>query len=277
MAKLLIAEEYKGMVVLPNQEIDLAHREAVDRTIMFMRGHLGESIRLDDLAEIAGFSPYHFNRMFRGLTGVPPRQFLSALRLEEGKKLLLATDASVTDIVLNVGYNSFGTFSTRFASSVGMSPFLFRKMNEQMLEAVDQFQHMPKAAPYTESSHVISGRIGKPGSFDGIIFVGLFPKPIPNCRPVAGTVTTNEQVYRMGPVPDGTYYVMSAAFRWSDERRTFLLPRESLRGQASGPVVIRRGQAKGYTDFELRPPHVTDPPILISLPLLLAEQMNRAN
>lgn len=276
MAKYVIMENVKGSLALPNNEFDPAHREAVHRSIIYMRKNFSHSIHLNDLAEISGFSPYHFNRLFRKITGIPPRQFLSALRLEEGKQLLLTTDASITDITMEVGYNSFGTFSARFARSVGMSPFIFRKMNTPALEAVHRFPNLAKT-DFSGEHSLVSGKVERPESFNGIIFVGLFPKPIPNCRPAGGVVIRDSHTYQIGAVPDGVYYVMAAAFSWSDDSQTFLLPKDSLRGAASDPLVIHHGQVQGFADLTLRPPDFTDPPILISLPMLLVETMNRAN
>lgn len=94
---------------------------AVERSIETMREHLDEKLTVDDLARSAMFSRFHFSRVFQRATGVSPRRFLSAMRLEEAKRLLLATSIMVVDIGHQVGYDSVGTFSSRFRSSVGVS------------------------------------------------------------------------------------------------------------------------------------------------------------
>ena len=79
------------------------------------------------MARAAMFSKFHFSRIFRRVTGVSPGRFLSAIRLQEAKHLLVSTTLNVADISLRVGYNSVGTFSSRFTRSVGMSPTAYRR------------------------------------------------------------------------------------------------------------------------------------------------------
>ncbi|MFD0592037.1 helix-turn-helix domain-containing protein [Catellatospora coxensis] len=73
------------------------------------------------------FSKFHFSRMFQRVTGLSPGRFLSALRLQQAKQLLVTTSFNVSDISLRVGYTSVGTFSTRFTRSVGLSPTIYRR------------------------------------------------------------------------------------------------------------------------------------------------------
>ena len=63
-----------------------------------MRERLSEDITLDELAEEARLSPFHFARMFKQSVGVPPRVYLTRLRVEKACELLAATDLSVTEI-----------------------------------------------------------------------------------------------------------------------------------------------------------------------------------
>src|SRR6266545_1373534 len=104
-----------------------AAERAVLRAIGAMRERLGEQLTVDDLARAAMFSKFHFSRMFQRVTGVSPGRFLSALRLQKAKHLLVSTTMSVADISVHVGYNSVGTFSSRFSRSVGMSPTTYRR------------------------------------------------------------------------------------------------------------------------------------------------------
>src|ERR1043165_1350755 len=103
-----------------------AHHEAVERVIRTMHERLHEPLTLQEMSRIAYISPYHFNRIFRQITGIPPNQFLYALRLETAKRLLLTTDTNVTDVCFDVGYTSLGTFIRRFTGLVGVSPNRFR-------------------------------------------------------------------------------------------------------------------------------------------------------
>jgi len=56
------------------------------KAIEYMKDHLDEEITTEELSKYVGYSPYHFVRIFKEVTGVSPRHYLSALRIEAGKK-----------------------------------------------------------------------------------------------------------------------------------------------------------------------------------------------
>jgi AraC-like DNA-binding protein len=95
------------------------------------RDYLGECYReritLENGASEACLSPFHFNRLFTLAFGETPHEFVTRRRIEEAKRLLLSDNHSVTDICLDVGYESLGSFSMRFRSLTGLSPAAFRR------------------------------------------------------------------------------------------------------------------------------------------------------
>src|ERR1044071_7710767 len=135
------------------------------------------------MSKIAYISPYHFNRIFRQVTGIPPNQFFYAMRLETAKRLLLTTDTNVTDVCFDVGYNSLGTFIRRFTGLVGLSPSRFRSLARHASESLS----VPTASQFdmraAATTATISGRVTAPEWFAGTIFVGLFTTPIPQGAP----------------------------------------------------------------------------------------------
>jgi transcriptional regulator GlxA family with amidase domain len=98
------------------QDTLACHSLAVQRVIIAIRGRLDENISLTEMASVAYMSRYHFNRTFRQITGLPPRRFLSKLRVEAATRMLLNTNSSITEICLDVGYTSLGTFIRRHFS-----------------------------------------------------------------------------------------------------------------------------------------------------------------
>jgi transcriptional regulator GlxA family with amidase domain len=82
---------------------------------------------VDQAAREAGMSPFHFIRQFERMFGATPRQYRTAARLERAKTLLAAGDLSVTDVCLEVGFTSLGSFSDLFARRVGSSPSEYRR------------------------------------------------------------------------------------------------------------------------------------------------------
>ena len=78
------------------------------------------------LARIAEVSGHHFIRTFCATYGETPHRYLQRRRIERAMFLLRATDRSVTDVCLDVGFSSLGTFSRTFRKIVGKSPTEFR-------------------------------------------------------------------------------------------------------------------------------------------------------
>src|SRR5713226_5974671 len=98
----------------------LRARDAMDRAY-------AEPLDIAGLARIASVSEAHFIRTFRDTFGETPHRYLQRRRVERAMFLLRATDRSVTDVCLDVGFNSLGTFSRSFQEIVGESPTAYRE------------------------------------------------------------------------------------------------------------------------------------------------------
>ncbi len=247
-----------------------AQTQAAQRAIQVMQRHLHEGLTLEDLASEACLSPSHFHRVFRRLIGIPPGEFLSALRFQMARRLLLTTSLSVTDICFEVGYTSIGSFTSRFTRLVGLSPRLLR-------QRAHTFEPLPgepvELYPTTSSgmprNNALLGRISAPATFRGTIYVGLFSSPIPQGRPVRCTTLRLPGWYLLHDVPDGVYHLRAAAFPVAADLHAALLPGEKLLvGHNASALVIRHGQVSGDADLVLHPPRLTDPPLVMGLPLL---------
>ena len=81
-----------------------------------------DALRIEDLARDVQMSPFHFIRQFHAVFGVTPHQFRIASRLEQAKVLLAGGEHSVTDVCMEVGFSSLGSFSTLFTMRTGESP-----------------------------------------------------------------------------------------------------------------------------------------------------------
>ena len=92
-----------------------------------MHARLSEDISLDELAAEAQLSPYHFARMFKQSVGVPPRVYLTQLRMEKACELLALTDLPITDIAIQIGYSSSQVLARVFFKYQRMSPTAYRR------------------------------------------------------------------------------------------------------------------------------------------------------
>jgi transcriptional regulator GlxA family with amidase domain len=98
----------------------LRARDAMDRAY-------GEPLNVAALARMVHVSEAHFIRTFRATFGETPHRYLQRRRVERAMFLLRQTDRSVTEICLDVGFVSLGTFSRTFSEIVGEPPSQFRR------------------------------------------------------------------------------------------------------------------------------------------------------
>ncbi|MFI7668727.1 helix-turn-helix transcriptional regulator [Nocardia sp. NPDC049526] len=81
-----------------------------------------EPLNLDELAAAARVSKYHFLRAFAAVYGVTPAAYLAERRIERAQDYLRATNLTVTEVCMLVGYSSLGSFSSKFRQLVGVTP-----------------------------------------------------------------------------------------------------------------------------------------------------------
>lgn len=113
------------------EAVDAAER--VRRARRLIDREYADPLDLDRIARAACLSPYHFHRLFRRETGETPHQYLTRRRIERARELLITTELSVTDVCLEVGFSSLGSFSTKFRRFAGHSPSRYRRAVLQSL------------------------------------------------------------------------------------------------------------------------------------------------
>lgn len=251
--------------LLEPTDIAVDYEHLVTRLVKVMRTS-EEPLTLDDLAEMAGLSPFHFARVFRSVAGIPPVEYQTALRFVRAKELLLTSTASVTDICFEVGYGSLGTFSRRFKQMVGITPAEFRELPE-VIDRIDFGQQITRGVR-SGSVARIEGAIVAPG-LASRIYIGLFPDQRPGGRPVVGQMLPEPGPFLLPNVPLGTFHLMAAALPLAGDPLTQLLPGGSIHVGGAGVVEIRRGDERIRRTVAMRPVQPTDPPVLTALPALL--------
>jgi AraC family transcriptional regulator len=97
------------------------------RVLDYVEAHLETEIALDDLARVAGASPYRFGQAFRRSVGATPYAYVLDQRVERAKRLLRETAEPVSEIAWACGFNSPTQFSTIFKRRTGVSPRRFRQ------------------------------------------------------------------------------------------------------------------------------------------------------
>ncbi len=184
--------------------------------------------------------------------------------------MLLTTPLSVTDICFEVGYTSIGSFTSRFTHRVGLSPRLLRQRAQAFEPPSGEHAERCSTTLSDMPRHnALLGRISAPASFQGTIYVGLFTSPIPQGAPVRCTRLNSPGWYLLNGIADGVYHLRAAAFPVAADLHSSLLPGEKmLLGNNASALIIRNGQVFGDPDLVLHPPRLTDPPLVMGLPLL---------
>jgi AraC-like DNA-binding protein len=91
------------------------------------------SLSIKELASEVGVSPFHFIRQFEAVFGVTPHQFRMASRLDLARHLLATGQRSVTEVCMEVGFSSLGSFSALFTARVGETPSAYRHRMRPMV------------------------------------------------------------------------------------------------------------------------------------------------
>lgn len=99
----------------------------ITRVIDHIYANTDKSLSVDVLADIACFSPYHFHRVYRGITGEPVSATVRRFRLHRASGDLANSRNPITDIARRAGYSSLEAFSRAFADKYGMPPSSFRE------------------------------------------------------------------------------------------------------------------------------------------------------
>lgn len=95
--------------------------------IEFMRAHLDQPIGLDEIAAAVAVSPFHFARLFRASTGLPPYRYLANLRMENARRLLAHGRMPLAEIALSMQFSTPANFARAFRQATGMSPTEYRR------------------------------------------------------------------------------------------------------------------------------------------------------
>ncbi|MBD2869264.1 helix-turn-helix transcriptional regulator [Paenibacillus arenilitoris] len=244
----------------------------IDEVIVYIHRHIYEPHLLAGLAGYAGYSQYHFARIFKERIGLSPLYYVSSLRLQKAKELLLHTNLSIRDIGLEIGQQSLGTFTSRFTERVGVTPSHFRNSKLQAdnhLRSLRQLDEWRTPYPILSRYGVIEGTVEATVPFEGVILIGLFARPIPEGLPLYGTLLSSLGKFCFTDVKPGTYYLLATSVSWGMQAVDVLLPHNTLRTRSKEPIVVEPNSPVPHQRVTLHPPKLDDPPILISLPLLM--------
>ncbi|MEM6294358.1 MAG: AraC family transcriptional regulator [Myxococcota bacterium] len=214
-----------------------SYRARIDRARAWLEDHLVEDVRPADLAKVAHFSPHHFHRVFRGVTGESVMECVRRLRLEKAARALHHTDAAVLSIALESGFSSHEGFTRAFTAHFGCSPTVYRARPP---ERIAQSATLPPLEPadvdvrtvgamsmvcmghqgsFSEASAVwenFIGRISAEGLFDGSQqLMGRYPDDPEVTPPDRMRFDVGMQSSDTSPLPPPLFRRSIPAGRWA--------------------------------------------------------------
>jgi AraC family transcriptional regulator len=117
------------------------YQRQLDQVTEYIYTHLDDDLRLDVLADVAGFSPYHWHRLYRAVRGESAARAVERLRLERAAGMLMDTKLPIKRIAFRSGYSNTATFSRAFTRLYGVAPGRFRDGEERTVFRPAQVEH----------------------------------------------------------------------------------------------------------------------------------------
>lgn len=107
------------------------HREYTERFMYicdYIIEHFSEDLTLDSIADLSGFSKYHFSRLFKQFTNMSFYKYLNKKRIENAEKLLMDQALTITEVALRCGFSSLSAFIRMFKIIKNCTPTEFKQM-----------------------------------------------------------------------------------------------------------------------------------------------------
>ncbi len=112
----------------------------------YLDAHFAEDITLEKVADIAGFSKYHFSRLFKQCSGYNFYDYLCYRRIKNAENMLLNPETSITEIALYSGFSSLSTFNRTFKKLKNCTPTEYRTMYNNDNRLLELYQMQTKQA-----------------------------------------------------------------------------------------------------------------------------------
>ncbi|GAQ19030.1 transcriptional regulator [Oceanobacillus picturae] len=109
------------------------HEKAIQKSLHSIEQHLTDKLQLNLLAEHAGYSRFHFQRIFRKIIGKSVAEYIRERRMTQSARELITTDQRVIDIAMNYRFNSQESFTRAFKKVYDMTPGDYRKLLRKLV------------------------------------------------------------------------------------------------------------------------------------------------
>ncbi len=255
----------------------------ITKALEYMHTNLERQLTIEKLAQNLGYSKFHFCRIFKKYLGISPTEYWASLRIEKSY-LILNQSQSILNAQLKMGYLSSGTFSSTFNKMTGLTPQQFQKKFIEYYQYIKLYEKYKNGVftHYAFDHHRVDTQQEKhcqihvevPDDFSGIIFVGLFQKPVPNQIPIVGKALIKQRTCLIDRIPNGKYYLLACAIQSSIHPLKYFYLEDCLRELINDPILFPLTTDAEYT-LKLRPKKASDPPITMSPVKLLVDVLKK--
>lgn len=123
-----------------DQEIQTDYKNRLNRVFEFIDENLESDLSLNIVSEVAFFSPFHFHRIFKFVTGETLNEYVTRRRIEKSASDLLHKNITATEIAHKFGFSDNSSYSRTFKKYYGVSPTEFKKQNPNRHSKIRQLQ-----------------------------------------------------------------------------------------------------------------------------------------
>ncbi len=127
-------------MTIEENKIQTDYKNRINKVFDFIDQNLDSKLTLEKISEVAYFSPYHFHRVFREISGETLNEYITRRRIEKSALDLIHKNDSHTEIFIRYGFNDSSSFSRTFKKFYGVSPSEFRKQNPDKFSKIGQLQ-----------------------------------------------------------------------------------------------------------------------------------------
>lgn len=182
------------------KETHETYQQRIMKVQLYIQDHLDDQLALDELAEIASFSPYHFHRIFRGMVGESVKEYVRRLRLERAALELMHSQAPVTTIAFDAGYETHESFTRAFRTLFELPPITFRQKYRDRSQSFElprcQIRTTPETSDLKGTYMEVKIQTFEPMTVASVRHTG----PYEECKAAWDTLCANPSVQRLfGP------------------------------------------------------------------------------
>lgn len=116
------------------------YKSRINRVFQYIDENLDSDLSLNTISEVAFFSPFHFHRIFKTITGETLNEYVTRRRVEKSASDLIHKNIGITEISLKYGFNDNSSFTRTFKKFYGVSPTDFIKQNPNKFSKIRQLE-----------------------------------------------------------------------------------------------------------------------------------------